>query len=75
MGWSSTLFPKIKVVKGDYNKWIIMNFTKDSKTDGECFEEIHKILSLGKVTRCTGIWDPWASSHHEEHGKKGIFNP
>ena len=31
-------------ILGDYNKWIIMDFTRDSETDKECFEEIHKIL-------------------------------
>ena len=31
-------------ILGDYNKWEIMDFTRDSETDEECFEEIHKIL-------------------------------
>jgi hypothetical protein len=31
-------------ILGDYNKWIIMDFTRDNEADKECFEEIHKIL-------------------------------
>eukprot|EP00957_Ditylum_brightwellii_P109296 8337002-Ditylum_brightwellii.AAC.1 len=38
-------------------------------TDGEGTPVLIQ-RSLGKVTRCTGIWGPWASSHHKEHGKK-----
>ena len=42
--YSNVVGCKYHSVLGNYNQWIIMDFSRDSDIDDDCFDEIHKIL-------------------------------